>query len=252
MQRNGLLECLKYSLPPNWLSFCGPDKKQDLKDYYRFNLADQGLSENLSRFYTLYGYLSFIACENNIREPFDIAVVKAYWLGNRLLKKFNPRRFYYYLRDNLALKKKLSQKELTILFGKIPQGALPNHAFHVFNIPWRTGFLPIEHTLQTMDACRISWGKVISQKNGILVVETPPVVYKNNKLQLGKTVFKKIVARIDNLNLADELLSGELISFHWGFLCNKINPAEADNLRYYTQLALNLANEDICIRQSFN
>lgn len=251
MSQNGLLECLRYSLPPNSLSYCGPSGTNDLVKYRRLESGDQGLFANLSQFHTLYAYLSFIAYENNIRDPFDIRVVKAYWIGNSLLTKFDPRRFYYYLRDKLNLKKRLSRQQLENLFGKIPDGALPHHAFHVFNVPWRTGYLPIEHTLDTMNSCRIGCGKVISRKQGQIVVETQPLMYKEGILRLGKSVQRKIGSKISKVNLEDKVLVGDWVSFHWGIICNKITTEEVTGLNYYTQLAVDLANEDIRRREHF-
>lgn len=250
MSQQGLLECLRYSLPPNALSYCGPNKIGDLLEYRKMRLTDQGLVENLSQFHTLYAYLSFIAYENDMRDPFDLPVVKAYWVGNKLLKQFDIRRFYYHLRDTLGLKKQLSSSELATLFGKLPQGALPNHAFHVLNVPWRTGHLPIEHTLETMDACRIGWGRVIKNEKLKIKIEKLPLVYDNEQLKLGKTIREDIVSNINGTKLVN-VKKDDWVSFHWGMVCNKISLQEIQSLTYYTELAIKLANEDIRRREHF-
>lgn len=251
MSKDGLRECLKYSLPPNSLSYCGPGNLNEALEYHKMGRADLGLVEHLGQHHTLYAYLSFIAYENDIHEPFDPRVVKAYWIGNDLLTKFDAQRFYYHLRDTLKLKRRLNRKQLEILFGKIPQGALPHHAFHVLNVPWRTGHLPIEHTLETMDSCRIGWGEVLERKNGKLIVETEPLVYRDRTLQLGESERKNIVCSIENIELSESIKSRDWVSFHWGMVCNKITAEEAASLRYYTQLAINLANKDIRRREHF-
>jgi hypothetical protein len=254
MLKNGLQECLKYSLPPNSLSYCGPSEFENVLEYRTTGVNDKGLGEHISKYHTLYSYLSFIAYENNIRNPFDIRVIKAYWIGNDLLKKFDIRRFYYHLRDTLQLKKRLKRRELETLFGKIPQGALPNHAFHVLNVPWRTGYLPIEHTLETMDSCRIGWGRIKSQKSKVksqkLTLKYEPLIYEGGLLKLGAPV-EKHVANAINGNMLIDVKAGDLVSFHWDIICNKLNSQDVENLRYYTQLAINLANANIRSREHF-
>lgn len=254
MSKAGLQECLRYSLPPNSLLYCGPEETDNVLEYRKTGIVDQGLAEHISKYNTLYSYLSFIAYENSIKDPFDIRVVKAYWIGNSLLRKFDTQRFYRYLRETLNLKKRLSRIELETLFGKIPKGALPNHAFHVLNVPWRTGHLPIEHTIETMDKCRIGWGIIKIQNQNLkirnLKVLTKPLIYKNGKLMLGDYKERQIANNIKGTNLV-HVEDGDLVTFHWGIVCNKIGKQEARSLQYYTQLAINLANEDIRRRKHF-
>lgn len=244
MSQRGLLECLRYCLPPNVLAYCGPAQTQNFLDYCRAERVDDWLVSQLSQFQTLYAYLSFIAQANRIGDPFDLRVVQAYWLGNELLVNFDPQRFYYHLRDTLKLKQHLTRQELETLFGKIPQGALPHHAFHVFNVPWRTGHLPIEHTIETMDACRISWGQVVQNEKGKIGIENLPLVYENGLLKLGQPIQRMIASNIRG-TIRIDVKVGQWVTFHWGMLCNKISLREAQSLQYYTQLAINLANADI-------
>ena len=252
MDHQGLLLCARYALPPNSLHYCGPDKITNLFSYTKEQIADNGLLEILSKFQTLYPYLALIAGENNLRDPFDPRVVEAYWLGNRLLNNVSMKGFYRYLIDTLEIKKKISGKDFEFLTGKIPIGAIPYHTFHVLNIFIRTGHHAIKHTLETMDNCRISWGKVIIQslklknkKNTTIQVLTKPLVMQNNKLVLGKPIIKEIECFYLGLHVTRYTLHEKWISFHWNQFCDFLTPPQVANLEKYTQIAINLANKTI-------
>lgn len=246
MNSKGLLSCLRYCLPPNSLSYCGPNKTQDLVGYRRENIADQGLAEMLSQFETLYHYLCFIAAENGIDDPFAPQVVEAYWLGNHLLSNIKIRSFYLYLHEKLGLKKKLSKKALNLLYGKLDKGALPHHSFHVFNVFHRSGHLPIEHTIATMDACRIGWGKVVKiNADQTVSVKARVLEMKNNKLKLSQPKEKLLVNNILGKPLLTLIKPGDWVSFHWQMLCDKISNAQVNSLKKYTLQALALANGDM-------
>ena len=203
MNINGLLYCAQYAFPPNALGYCGPAKSSDLLGYRKEQIADKGLNEILEHFETLYPYLSLIAYENNIMDPFDPRVVEAYWLGNSLLHTVSQKKIYKHFADTLFFKKKLKQQDFKWLIGKISQGSLPSHAFHVLNIFTRTGHKIIDHTLETMDNCRIGWGRanrIMNYELGMeneFEVETQPLILKNGSLILGKSILKKIQSKIN-------------------------------------------------------
>ena len=82
MNHLGVLTCAHYAFPPNSLHYCGPHQSTTIKEYLQAQIAEPRLSTLLSQFETLYPYLQCIAEANNIKDPFDIRVVEAYWLGN--------------------------------------------------------------------------------------------------------------------------------------------------------------------------
>lgn len=243
----GALTCAAYAFPPNELKYCGPlDKTNDLLGYQKEKIEDKGLINILSGFHTLYPYLSLIAYENNIRDPLDLRVVEAYWIGNDLLKKIAGKKLYEHFSEALNLRKKISNKDFSYLVGKIDDGAIPHHTFHVLNVFTRTGHQNIVHTLETMDACRIGWGRVIQNSSKILV-ETQPLILKNGKLALGKPIIKKI-----NMPLilksdppAGGLNQKSIISFHWNTYCDILTDRQIRNLQYYTEKSIQLANKTL-------
>ena len=240
----GLTRAARYSFAPNHFHYCGPEKQSDMHGYVSLHQSDQGLQEILSEFDTLYKYLAMIAYENNIRDPFEASVVEAYWLGNSLLKKTKHQPLFKLLTDSLALKKKLTAFELQKTLVTLDE-AVAHHTFHVLNVFKRTGHLPIHHTLETMDHCRISWGNIKSQipnlksqKNNetqFLITKTP-LVYTHDKLELGMP----IGASVKSIGLTPKV--GDLVSVHWGYVCEVLTKQQLANLKYFTELAIQLAN----------
>ncbi len=256
----GLSTCARYSFAPNSLHYCGPEKQTDIRAYVISGQNDQGLFEILNRFETLYKYLQLIGTENNIRDPFDRRVVEAYWLGNDLLQKTKYQPLAKLLNDGLQLKKKLTLRQLQSSLSKLDQG-VAHHTFHVLNIFRRTGHHAIPQTLETMDNCRISWGRILNQKSSVswrikmqkdlakpdpasqdnlkfknYSVEIVPLIYQGYRLMLGKPEIR------DVLSIALEPKVGDWVSVHWGYVCEVLTLRQVRNLKYYTELAISLAN----------
>ena len=166
-QFDGALLAARYAFMPNKLRYCGGDSNSELFEYAAANQSDAGLQAMLEEFETMFPYLRLIAEANHIADPFNYKVVEAYWIGNELLENISMQNFYRYLVDEQKLKKKFKPAVLEKVFGKIPFGAKPHHSWHVLSIPKRTGHYPVEHTLETMDQCRIGWGKIKNVKNQI-------------------------------------------------------------------------------------
>ncbi len=235
--QNSILTCAKYAYRPNRLGYCGPDQNRELFQYLKANEADDGLKENLKKFETLFPYLRHIAHTNKEKNIFSEKVVNAYWIGNNLLENSGSARLYYHLTDDLELKKKLPQKEIEILREKIPVGANAHHSFHVFNIWQRTGHIENPHTLYTMDECRIGWGRVEGKEEKIINVLYRPLVFENGKLAFGEITAKKIF-----YELKADIQTGDWVSFHWSSFCEALNEESVKNLKYWTNINLELAN----------
>lgn len=240
MTAKGVQLCAQYSLPPNLLSYCGPLKSKEIKSYLNENAVDLKLSEILSEFETVYPYLTYIAHENNIADPFNTRVVEAYWIGNSLLKSISPKSLYNHFLENIKLKRKISKKDLVDIIGKIPKGAIAHHTFHVLNIFTRTGHHSIKHTIETMDLCRIGWGKLVNIFNDFVELDARALEIKGNVLGLSKSSIRKIKLpyRV-TLNRQD---IGSYFTFHWDMLCEKITPFQKKNLEICTNMSICLAN----------
>ncbi len=243
--KSGLLECASYAFAPNSLHYCGPDSQADLLGYLQNKQSDQGLVEIINHFETLYPYLELIAHENNLVDPFDRRVVEAYWLGNRLLENIKPQPFVDHLSEGLKLKKKLPRNRLNSMLTQVVEG-LPNHTHHVLSIYRRTGHLPIAHTLETMDQCRVSWGRVTKILNltnstnlsnsSKYLIEIRLLEHLGDRLLLGKPRPRQVSSVFATPKVDD------WVSVHWGMICDVISQRQMLNLEKYTQAALQHVN----------
>ena len=252
---NGLWHCAKYAFSPNYLKYCGPDKNQELAGYLKTKTSDLGLEMILKEFRAMEPYLKLIARENGIADTFDEKVVEAYWLGNELLEAVSLKSFFNHNQPRLA------KKDLRWFEVKLGQGAKPNHSFHVFNFWKRTGHLARLHTIETMDNCRISWGKIIPFCNtkfpGAQSFATPPTLRSESRqtssapeicvactdkliFKNGQLGFEPTIKEVQSLEGGYK--PGDLVTIHWNWVCEKITPQQAKNLEKYTDLALRLAN----------
>jgi hypothetical protein len=238
----GLTLCARYAFMPNKLKYCGPSNERTLFDYAASGRVDQGLIELLEKFETMYPYLKLIAKANHIKDPFDKRVVEAYWLGNSLLNKVEMNNLYLSLLDDHHLKKRLSNQFFKELVFKIPIGAKPHHAFHVLNIFIRTGKDKIKHTLDTMQNCIITVGRV--KKMGSpdeLIVEADSLDFKEGKIIIISQE-RKVRYNFFGQKLIDDIKIGDFVSLHWDFTCDKLNLNQTKKLRAWNQYHLNLAN----------
>lgn len=239
---DGILRCSRYAFGPNRLHYCGPDANRELLAYIQEEVADPGLQKILRGFRTMYPYLRHIAEANGIRDPFDERVVEAYWIGNDLLETIAKKKFYQHLLEGLELKRYLGGKSFERIVDKIDQGAVPHHSFHVLDIWKRTGHVEREQTLESMDSCRISWGKVKALDGPKIIVDTEPLMYSNKKLYLGPPVQKELYRRLESEPDIEQLQVGQIVSIHWGVPCEVISSQQARILRRYTLRHIALAN----------
>ena len=242
---DGSLLAARYAFMPNKLRYCGGDSNSELFEYTAANQSDAGLQAMLEEFETMFPYLRLIAEANKIADPFNYKVVEAYWLGNELLENISMNNFYRYLVDEQKLKKKFKPAILEKVFGKIPVGAKPHHSFHVFNLPKRTGHYPVEHSLATMDECRISPARIRNYELGIMnkmMVEYQPLVMAGNKLELGQPVEREVLCEMNGKAFVKQPKAGDWVALHWGWVCDFLSKEQVENLNKWTKYNLVLAN----------
>jgi hypothetical protein len=245
MTTDGLLRCSRYAFGPNRLHYCGPDANTELQAYIHEGASDPGLEHLLQGFRTMYPYLRLIADANGIRDAFDERVVEAYWIGNRLLDAVRARALYNHLRDVQRVGGRMGPVVLERLGNKAVRGAVPHHSFHVLEVWKRTGHLEREHTLESMDACRVSWGAVKSADGPFLTVEMQPLVLSNGKLSLGDPVEQRITRSLGAELDIDTVRPGQIVTMHWGVPCEVIAPFKAAELKRRTLEHIRFANETL-------
>jgi len=203
---DGVFLCSRYAYPPNSLSLCGPDRHEELS-YYSAT-----------------------------------ALIEAYWLGNALLEKVKTRNFADLLKDKLMLKK-MKPRQLKRIFNFFPQIPLPHHSFHVLAVWRRTGHLDIPHTLETMDACLINWGKILGfDGNQSIKIESQKLEFCKGKMCFKKKIIRSVIFQGKDDILRNNLKKGDYISCHWGYFCQKLSLRQLNDLKYYTRYSLNVIN----------
>ena len=237
----GTLRFIHYGFMPNKLRYCGGDDNRTLFEYGVERVDDGGLRSLLARFSGALPYLKLIARANGIADPFDERVVEAYWIGNDLLTGVEVRQLYDALAERFG--KQLQGRARDLVLGKAPAGAHPHHNFHVFDVHSRVGEL--EHSLQTMDNCRVSWGKVLRVEGAELVVERRPLVLVAGKLALGPLETMRAARQVDGRGFVEGARPGEWVSLHWGWVCEVLTPRQQTNLARYTDHHLVLANQTL-------
>lgn len=225
-------------MPPNSFHLCGPKKQTDILYYQQTGETTRHTEELLKEFQTLYPYLCLIAGENSIKNPFDMRVVEAYWLGNIYLHSVQKKSLVVHVSDTLGMKKKTSVSQKIAMEEIIGSYGLPCHAFHVLNVYRRTGNIPDHHTLQTMDACIINWGKVVSMGTQSMVVATRALIEEERKLRFGEPMYRTIYHEGRSDLLTYDVGIGDVVTYHWGKFCTKITLKQQKQLMYYTRLAL--------------
>ncbi len=246
---DGLIMFAEYAFPPNFLQFCGPADSKALFEILMKNEPSdvKELKNLLLQFQGAVPYLRLIAEANVIKDIFDKRVVEAYWLGNPLLKKVEAKDIHGHA--EARFKKNMKAKDWQWLVKKSIPEAKPFHCFHVFDICRKTDISRLknkEKLLETMDKCRIGWGRVESlefsagNKNlysGVALVNWEPLEFKEGKLKFAKTEIRKAFFLKSNIR------KGDRVSLHWDYICNKITPAQEMNLKYWTGYHLKLANQ---------
>ena len=238
---DGTLLFIRYAFMPNRLRYCGGDDNTTLFQHAIAGETDAGVPPLLRKFTGAYPYLALIARANGIADPFDRRVVEAYWVGNALLERVEVRQLYEGLAERYG--KQLTGHVRDLVLGKAPAGARPHHSFHVFDVHSRVGEL--EHSLETMDNCRVSWGRVTAIEGPVFVVERQPLQLLGGKLALGPAQSARIARQIDDRGFADRARVGDWVSIHWGWACDVLTTPQVRALERYTLHHLKLASQTI-------
>lgn len=242
----GPIRFARYAFGPNRLGYCGPDESGEL-----FAQATAGgdlakLRELARQFEGAYPYLALIAGANARRDPLDADVVEAYWLGGPLSDDVGPRAFGGSLDERF--RRRIPRDRWRWLAGAAESGAVPNHAFHVLDVFPKVGLLrtgEIDRVLETMDSCRIRWGRVLERDGDSLVVSAVPLELSAGKLRLAAPRMERIRGWVDGAGFVEAVAPGDVVSIHWDWACERLDPRRLAQLRRTTQRELDIANASI-------
>jgi hypothetical protein len=245
---DGMLLFARFAFMPNRLGYCGGDVNKELLGYLRANHADHGLRRHLSAFAGALPYLELIAESNGLPDPFDARVVEAYWIGNELLEGVDWTLHARRLRERF--RGKVRPSTLDLFVGKPRAGARAHHAFHVFDVSFRTGLPGGDHAL---DRCRVAWGTITAVDPGAYTVRYEPIVLRDGRLAFGGPEPTRVLRALDGDRVGadpagsdcvvDDAAIGDLLAFHWGWACLRLTPRQAGALAHYTRGMMALANQ---------
>jgi len=226
------------------LGLCGPADAPSLHDGALAG-AERELRELARGFEGAYPYLRLISDENGMPDPLDGRIVEAYWLGSELSARVRSRALHRSVGDRF--RDRMSGDAWRWLQDALTAGSRPIHAFHVLEIFPRIGLLrggeaPI---LETMDACRIRWGTIISSHGDQLVVSAPRLEIVDGALRIGRPQVEQVTGWRDGTGLLGGAMPGDPISLHWGWACDRLTPGQLQRLVRWTGAALSIANRTI-------
>ena len=240
----GPLSFARYAFPPNERGYCGPAENAALGGYATGGYAaggsataggtDPGLTQLAMRFEGAWPYLELIASANGIADPLDGRVVEAYWVGNPLLENARVAEHRGFLDERF----RRGGRGWEPIAAAISADAVPHHSFHVLCVyPW-SGMLRegrTEPSLQVLDSCRISWGRVVTIEP--VVVSRRPLTWDGHALALGSPVPCQVEA-----GFVTGLRPGDWVSLHWSRVCERLSAPQLRALRRYTDRHLRLVN----------
>jgi hypothetical protein len=126
----------------------------------------------------------------------------------------------------------------------VSAGAVPHHSFHVFLVyPW-VGLLRAgraDPSLEVLDSCRISWGRVITADpaGGTILVMRRPLRWDGHVLGYGPAVPYQAVT-----GFVTGLRPGDWVSMHWNCVCDRLSQRQLLALSRFTARHLRLVDAE--------
>jgi hypothetical protein len=236
----------RYAFGPNRLGYCGPDDAAELFEQATIGREDGALRALAQGFEGAYPYLELIARANGLADPLDARVVDAYWLGSDLLDRVGVGSLGRSL--EARFRGRLTGPDWRWLATTTDAGARPVHAFHVMDVFPKLGLLrggKVDDVIRTIDACRVRWGRVRERDGDWLVVDAVPLELVDGKLALGAARPERIQAWRDGVGFLPDVVTGDVVSVHWDWACDRLTPGQLRRLQSWTRRELAVANRTI-------
>ena len=243
---SGPIRFARYAFGPNRLGYCGPEASKELFEQATDGGSDAALRHLARDFEGAWPYLELIAEANGIADPLDDRVVDAYWIGNDLVQAVTPAGLSRSL--ELRFRPRLRADGWRWMAETPGAGAVPVHAYHVLDVFPKVGLLrsgELDDVLRIMDSCRIRWGRVLERDGDWLVVSVVPLDLVAGKLQLGLARPERIRAWWDGSSFLDAAASGDTISIHWDWACERLDPERLGRLITFTRREIEIANRSL-------
>ncbi|MGA8711094.1 MAG: DUF6390 family protein [Thermoplasmata archaeon] len=235
---DGVALCARFSIATNRLQYCGPrDAEPALYRAITENADLDRARDALRRFEALNPYLEAIAAKHHL-DPFDRAVVEAYWVGNDLLDAFDRDDFRHLL--DALVRRGLPRSTADRLARWLPEHPLPHHAFHVAFVGVGEVTGHVETTIANMEACRPAWAEVTALRGSSVQLRGPTLSVEEGRLTLEKEVERTLPF---DRQILPELSSGDSVAVHWSHVAMALSSAQKAELVRYTTRSLDAANE---------
>ena len=236
----GVQLAARFSIATNRLKYCGPADAEPA--LYRTIVDGTNLEAsrtNLLRFEALEPYLAAIAAKHGL-DPLDHDVVEAYWVGNELLEDFTREDFRGIL-DTLT-HRGLPRSMADTFAAHLPQRPLPHHTFHVSYVGVGNVTGHVKTTLPNMEACRVSWARVLQVTKDRLEVEKPALAYARGRISIGVPVRETVAY---DPRMLPQVKKGDHVALHWNWPALVPTDGQLANLKEYTERSLEAANESL-------
>jgi len=243
---NGPVLFARYAYSPNRLGLCGPDDAEALFGEATTGGDDRELRRLAQGFEGAYPYLQLIAAANGIADPLDRRVVDAYWLGSPLLDRVTPGAFADSLRERFRPRTRATAWRW--LEAAPPAGGRPVHAFHVLDVFPKVGLMRGEQAdgvIETMDACRVRWGRVLERIDDQLVVNVVPLRLVDGRLALAPAEVRRVSAWRGGTGFVGDVEPGDVVSVHWDWACEVLTADALRRLIEWTRAQLTVANQSL-------
>jgi len=232
----------RYAYPPNALGYCGPADSDSLLGLATEATDVAGLASMAARFDGAWPYLSLIAACNHVSDPLDPRVVEAYWVGNALLDRVPPNMLVMSLRQRFERR---LHRDFEYVDAAVALGATAHHSLHVFGVyPWmgllRRGMEGAP--LEVLDHCRIRWGRVMKVEGELATVRSRRLDFDGSRLVLGDSRLEQAQYRRGGLGLLEGLAPGQVVSLHWDWVCDRLDPTALAALRWRTMCTMRAVN----------
>jgi hypothetical protein len=234
----------RYAFPPNSHGYCGPSDHDAFFEYGVAGKDDRGLRAMSQQFAGAWPYLQLIAAATGLDDPLDRRVVEAYWVGSPRLDQVSTRAVGNSMEERF---RRVTGSHFPLLSESVLAGGVPHHSFAVFCIyPW-TGLLSegrkAAHALTVLDRCRIRWGRVLGVHGDQVVVESAPLTWDGHRLGLGPVGTETVVRSLHGVGMVGDLETGDWVSLHWEWVCDRLTTRQVRHLRDFTVRHLRIVNE---------
>ncbi|MFC1789936.1 DUF6390 family protein [Patescibacteria group bacterium] len=234
-----------FHIKPSALGYCAQRADSTvIRDYLQGKKTKADLVEALSHYEAASAYFHLIAEANNFETSYHPEVVRAYWLGNDLLKKVQHFQFQRMISRVFAKPGLLSQEEAARRAKRLPVGLLPHHSAHVLGVgPVAGKFDPksYENPILVLDQCLVRWGQVKKLGQSKLSAAYQPLVYKNGVIGLEDRE-RSIPLHFDE-TLVGKVIVGDWIAFHWLMTCQVLTANEKEDLERFTVANFEVINQ---------